>query len=130
MTGSRLKACWLVAGLIVACAMASQGWAHHGWGWASDELSEKTGEIVDVRLGNPHGEVDLKVNGQLWTIEVGQPWRNERAGLTDQVLVEGREMTVLGNPSTREGEKVLKAVRVTIGGTHHDLYEGRLPDAE
>lgn len=102
--------------------------AHHGWGWASDELTELTGEITRVRLGNPHGEVGLNVNGEEWTVEVGQPWRNLRAGLEAEMLVEGRTITILGNPSAREGERLIKAVRVTIDGTHHDLYPNRVPD--
>lgn len=117
-----------LAMLVTAAVLAAPVLAHHGWGWAEDELTEIAGDIVDVRLGNPHGEVDLDVDGEVWTVEVGQPWRNERAGLTEDHLAEGSEITVLGNVSTRQDEKLLKAVRVTIDGTHHDLYEDRVPD--
>jgi hypothetical protein len=34
-----------------------------------------------VQLGNPHGIVIFVVDGEEWTAEVGQPWRNEQAGL-------------------------------------------------
>lgn len=104
--------------------------AHHGWGWASDEITELRGEIVDVRLGNPHGEVDIDVDGAVWTIEVGQPWRNERSGLTEQPLEVGSEFSALGYASNREGETLLKAVRVTTREGHHALYPDRIPDTE
>lgn len=113
--------------LIGAIPLAS---GHHGWGWASDELAEMTGEIVDVRLGNPHGEVDIDVDGETWTVEVGQPWRNERADLTEELLEVGSELTALGNVSERDGERLLKAVRVTTVEGHHDLYPGRIPDSD
>lgn len=102
--------------------------AHHGWGWASDEFTELSGEIVEVRLGNPHGEVDIDVDGDVWTIEVGQPWRNERSGLTEELLEVGSQLSALGHVSNSEGERRLKAVRVTTREGHHRLYPGRIPD--
>ncbi|SEP04850.1 hypothetical protein SAMN04488052_107124 [Aquisalimonas asiatica] len=119
-----------VSGLVLLVGLAPVAFAHHGWGWASDELDEMTGEIADVRLGNPHGEVDIVIDGETWTIEVGQPWRNERAGLSEELLESGSEITVLGNVSEREGERLVKAVRVTTAEGHHDLYPGRIPDSD
>jgi hypothetical protein len=63
--------------------------AHHGWAWATDEEFEITGKIVGVKLGNPHGEVTIEVAGKHRLIEVGQPWRNEQAGLTADKLKPG-----------------------------------------
>ena len=57
--------------------------AHHGWSWTTGENMVLTGIIKKVRLGNPHGILEVEVGGEMWTIEVGQPWRNERAGLGD-----------------------------------------------
>jgi hypothetical protein len=45
--------------------------AHHGWGWATDEAFEISGAIVAVKLGNPHGEITLNVNDEIWTVEMG-----------------------------------------------------------
>jgi hypothetical protein len=45
--------------------------AHHGWGWATDEEFEISGAIVAVKLGNPHGEITLNVNDEIWTVEMG-----------------------------------------------------------
>jgi hypothetical protein len=99
--------------------------AHHGWGWATDEEFEITGKIIDVRLGNPHGEVSLSVENETWVVEVGQPWRNERAGLSAKLLFVGQIITVHGHRSAREGERLIKAERVVIDGRDYNLYPDR-----
>ncbi|WP_290649245.1 DUF6152 family protein [Aquisalimonas sp.] len=120
----------LIVALLLCIGLVPLASGHHGWGWASDEITELTGEIVDVRLGNPHGEVDIDVGGETWTVEVGQPWRNERSGLTAELLEFGNEIKALGHVSNREGEQLLKAVRVTTREGHHDLYPDRVPDSD
>lgn len=112
----------LFALLVLGSAMAT---AHHGWGWATDEEFEITGTVIGKRLGNPHGEVTLDVEGQEWVIEVGQPWRNERVGLTDELLSDGQVLTVHGHRSAREGERLVKAERIVIDGKEYNLYPGR-----
>ncbi|MFL1464826.1 DUF6152 family protein [Marinobacter sp. HN1S83] len=112
----------LFALLVLGSAMAA---AHHGWGWATDEEFEITGTVTGKRLGNPHGEVTLDVEGQEWVIEVGQPWRNERVGLTDELLSDGQVLTVHGHRSAREGERLVKAERIVIDGKEYNLYPGR-----
>lgn len=117
---------WLLFLSLTSSAWLLPGvFAHHGWGWATDEEFEITGKIIDVRLGNPHGEVSLAVENETWVVEVGQPWRNERAGLTTEVLREGKFMTVHGHRSAREGERLVKAERVVIEGKDYDLYPDR-----
>lgn len=111
--------------LIVACTMAATVVAHHGWGWATDEEFEITGTVTEVRLGNPHGEVTIEVKGESWLIEVGQPWRNMRAGLSDDLLSIGTLITVHGHRSAREGERLVKAERLVINGRDYDLYPDR-----
>jgi hypothetical protein len=96
-----------------------------GWGWASDEEFQITGSITNVRLGNPHGEVTLNVKGEDWVVEVGQPWRNERAGLTPALLSVGRLITVHGHRSAKESERLVKAERVVIDGKSYNLYPDR-----
>ena len=99
--------------------------AHHGWGWATDEEFEISGKITAVRLGNPHGEVTLDVKGEKWVIEVGQPWRNERAGLTTDMFSVGRLITIHGHRSAKQSERLVKAERVIIDGKSYDLYPDR-----
>ena len=99
--------------------------AHHGWGWATDEEFEITGRITDVRLGNPHGELTLMVKNEKWVVEVGQPWRNQRAGLSKERLRVGQIITVHGHRSSKSGERLVKAERVIVDGVDHNLYPDR-----
>jgi hypothetical protein len=99
--------------------------AHHGWRWAESDNSEITGTLKSVKLGNPHGEVTLDVDGEEWTAEIGQPWRNDRAGLTDDILKAGITMTIRGHRAADANKKLIKAERVVIDGKSYDLYPGR-----
>jgi Family of unknown function (DUF6152) len=117
---------WLAVLILASCiTLATGARAHHGWGWATDEEFEITGKITQVRLGNPHGEVTLDVKGERWLIEVGQPWRNERAGLTPEMFSIGRVITIHGHRSAKASERLVKAERVIIDGKSHDLYPDR-----
>ena len=112
----------LVAGAWLAPAAAL---AHHGWSWAEDEEFSLSGVLRGARLGNPHGELDVEAADGMWIAEIGQPWRNERAGLTEDLLVVGLELTLEGHRSKNPDERVMKAERVIIAGRLHDLYPDR-----
>ena len=98
---------------------------HHGWSWTTGENIELTGVIKKVRLGNPHGILEVEVAGELWTIEVGQPWRNERAGLKDSDLAEGVEIKLIGEPAADNSDKRLKVERLFLGEREYILYPER-----
>ncbi|MEQ8748193.1 MAG: DUF6152 family protein [Amphiplicatus sp.] len=112
--------------LIVAALSAGSASAHHGWSWTTGESIELIGVIEKARLGNPHGVLDVDVDGVLWTVEVGQPWRNERAGLKDGDLAEGVKVRFVGEPSKNPEEKRLKVVTLYIGDAEHILYPERV----
>jgi hypothetical protein len=63
--------------------------------------------------------------GGTWTVEVGQPWRNKRAGLTDDKLVPGVELTASGHRSSDRSRRLMKAERIIISGRTYDLYPER-----
>ena len=115
---------WMVCAALAAVVSVPAS-AHHGWAWAEDGNAELAGVIVAVKLGNPHGELTLDVNGEKWIVEVGQPWRNERAGLRDEMLVKGVTLTVSGHRHSDPKKKVFKAERVFIQGKKFDLYTDR-----
>jgi hypothetical protein len=118
------SAALVVAG-IIGTATPMLAWAHHGWSWAEQGNSEITGVIVDARLGNPHGELTIDVGGERWVVEVGQPWRNERAGLKDEMLARGVKLTVSGHRHADPKMRVFKAERVFIDGKRFELYPDR-----
>ena len=113
----------LIAAPLVGAGAAQ---AHHGWSWAEDNKFEITGVVTSAKLGNPHGILKLKAKDGEWTVEVGQPWRNARAGLKDSMLAKGVELTVVGNRAKDPKLKVVKAARIVINGRNHDLYPERV----
>ena len=124
MAITRLPAAALAASLLVLTPVAG-ALAHHGWAWAENEDFELTGTVESARLGNPHGEVTVTSSGARWVIEVGQPWRNKRAGLEDDMLRKGVTLTAIGHRSAKAGERLMKAERIRIGDRTFDLYPDR-----
>ena len=115
-------------GVLAALALAVQGGAalaHHGWAWTSGGNIELIGIIRSAELGNPHGVLEVDAEGEIWTVEVGQPWRNERAGVKDGDLASGVEIRIIGEPAADVEEKRLKAERFRIGDREFILYPNR-----
>ncbi|MDE0201130.1 MAG: DUF6152 family protein [Rhodospirillaceae bacterium] len=106
-------------------APAAGALAHHGWSWTTGGNIDLTGIIKTVRLGNPHGILKIDVEGDEWTAEVGQPWRNERAGLKDGDLAEGVEIRVIGEPSADLSDRRVKVERLFLGEREYVLYPER-----
>ncbi|SFI42880.1 DUF6152 family protein [Albimonas pacifica] len=115
----------LPLGAALVAALALPALAHHGWRWTTGDNIELTGVIREARLGNPHGVLTVEAGDETWTVEVGQPWRNERAGLTEAMLAPGVEATFVGEPSADVGDRLMKAERIVIDGRTHDLYPDR-----
>ena len=99
--------------------------AHHGWAWATDEEFELTGTVRQVRHGNPHGTMWLATASGIWTVEIGQPWRNTRAGLNRDVLKPGRKVLVHGHRSANKRLRLMKAERIDIARKSYNLYPDR-----
>jgi hypothetical protein len=116
---------FLVTLMLATIGFAGIAQAHHGWRWTADGNFEVTGIIKSATLGNPHGVLVLDVEGEEWLAEVGQPWRNARAGLTDEMMAPGNEITISGQRSADADEKRVKAERVIVRGKLYNLYPGR-----
>lgn len=113
-----------VAVALLAIATTA-GVAHHGWSWTTGGNIDLTGIIKSVRLGNPHGIVTVDAEGETWTVEVGQPWRNQRAGLKDEDFAVGREMRFIGEPAADQSKRLMKAERIFIKDREYILYPDR-----
>jgi HAMP domain-containing protein len=111
--------------LLVLAVHAVPGIAHHGWKWTTGGNIELVGVIEEVSLGMPHGIITVNADGEVWTVEVGQPWRNERAGLKDGDLAAGVEIRAVGEPAADPADKRLKAERLYIAGREYNLYPER-----
>lgn len=116
---------FVVLAMVVCVVPLGLAQAHHGWAWTTGGNLELTGVIKAVRLGNPHGVLEVDVEGEIWTVEVGQPWRNQRAGLKDGDLAEGVEIRAIGEPAADKSEKRLKAERLFLGDKEYVLYPDR-----
>jgi hypothetical protein len=118
----------LTFAIILALGLALRGGAslaHHGWAWTTGKNVELAGVIKKVSLGNPHGILQVEADGEIWTVEVGQPWRNERAGLKDGDLAEGVKIRMIGEPSANSAEKRFKVERLFLGDREYVLYPDR-----
>lgn len=120
MTAFRLLP--MLAAALLAPALA---FAHHGWSWTDGGAFRLTGVIESADLGNPHGILTIATDDEVWTAEIGQPWRNSRAGLSDAQLVPGTVLTLEGERSADPEETRMKAERLIIDGQLYDLYPGR-----
>jgi hypothetical protein len=115
----------LAAALLLTLLPVAPGVTHHGWAWATGEEFQLAGVARQVRNGNPHGMMMLATASGIWRVEIGQPWRNQRAGLTNEVLKPGAQLVVRGHRSARRGERLMKAERIIIGGKSYNLYPDR-----
>ena len=120
-----MKSIYAAVFTMALLAQSGTAWSHHGWAWTTGGNIELVGIIKSVRLGNPHGILEVDLDGEIWEVEVGQPWRNERAGLKDGDLAEGVEIRVIGEPASSEEEKLLKAERFYLGDQEYVLYPER-----
>jgi len=112
-------------GALAAGVLGRPVGAHHGWAWATDEEFELTGRITAVKLGNPHGELTLDAAGEAWLVEIGQPWRNEQAGLTEEIMAIGTAVTAHGHRAADPSQRLMKAERLVIAGRDYNLYPDR-----
>jgi hypothetical protein len=110
---------------IAALTLAVPVFAHHGWSWTTGGNVEIFGIIKTAKLGNPHGVLTVDAEGTIWTVEVGQPWRNKRAGLKDDDLAVGVEIRIIGEPSDDRNVKRAKAERLFLGTREYILYPDR-----
>ena len=115
----------IVALMVGILLHAGSSVAHHGWSWTSGNNIELTGIIREVSLGMPHGTLQVDADGEVWTVEVGQPWRNERAGLQPGDLAAGVEIRAVGEPSADLSVRLMKAERLYIGDREFVLYPDR-----
>jgi len=118
----------ILVALVFATALtltAQRSDAHHGWAWTTGGNIDLTGIIKTAKLGNPHGVLTIDVEGEIWTVEVGQPWRNRRAGLKEGNLAVGVEVRIVGEPSADLKKKRMKAEKIFIGGREYPLYPDR-----
>jgi hypothetical protein len=117
----------LSAGLALAFAgLAGSAMAHHGWSWADAGMIELTGTISSITIAPPHPTIEVDADGEIWTVELGNPSATQRAGFVEGAAKVGQEIVALGNRDA-DGSTRMKAVRITVDGTVYDIYPERIP---
>ena len=115
-----------ILALALVSALPLPALAHHGWSWAEDEQTELTGVITSVEISPPHPVLTVDVEGESWTVELGNPNQTERSGFGEGSASVGDDVTALGHRANTEGETRFKAVRITIGDEVYDIYPDRI----
>jgi Family of unknown function (DUF6152) len=120
----RLLAATLSASL---AAVTLPALAHHGWDWAQAEQTEMKGTVQKVSMAPPHPSLQVKAaDGVVWQVDLSNPSQTERSGFTGTSAKPGDSIVVLGNKHKDKSKRVMKAVRVTIGGKNYDMYPERI----
>jgi Family of unknown function (DUF6152) len=117
---SRLLTASGAAALVFVCASAA---AHHGWAGNTTPI-ELSGTVVrPVSLAGPHATMQIRdADGQVWDVTLAPPARTARAGLEEDVLPVGAEVTLSGMRNDNPAKFEVKTRRVTYEGKNYDVY--------
>lgn len=117
----------MAAFVIAAFATSIPARAHHGWDWAQAEQTEMKGTIQKVSMAPPHPSLQVKAgDGVVWQVDLSNPGQTERSGFTGTSAKPGDSIVVLGNKHKDKSKRVMKAVRITVGGKNYDMYPERI----
>jgi len=110
-----------LSGLLAMGSMSA--FAHHGWG-GNSQAFQLTGTVVaPVDLSGPHATMQIRdADGQVWDITLAPAPRTARAGLSENTLAIGAEVTLTGMRNDDQARFEMKTRRVTHGGTNYDVY--------
>jgi len=98
--------------------------AHHGWSGNTAGDLEVSGTVVTgVSLAGAHGTMQIKdAAGQLWDITLAPGPRTYRAGLREDTIPVGAEVTVFGERNEDPAVFEAKVRRVVWDGQTFDVY--------
>lgn len=110
-----------------AVAAAAPALAHHGWAWAETQQSSLAGVVQSVSMTPPHPSLQIKArDGAVWRVDLGNPGLTARSGFVEGSAKVGDSITVLGNRALDRSQRLMKAVRLTVGGKTYDIYPDRI----
>lgn len=117
----------LGVGLAGLLALSAPALAHHGWSWAESEQMTLEGTIKTISMVPPHPSLEVTASdGTLWQVDLGNPRQTAASGFTGETARPGDAITVLGNRNRDSAKAHMKAVRITLAGTHYDMYPERI----
>jgi Family of unknown function (DUF6152) len=108
-------------------AISHPALAHHGWDWADAQQVEMKGIVQKVSMAPPHPSLQVKAgDGVVWQVDLSNPSQTERSGFTGNSAKADDIIVILGNKHKDKSKRVMKAVRVIVGGKTYDLYPERI----
>lgn len=118
----------LAAGAVGLSFAAVQASAHHGWSGQTSERFELSGQVqTAVSFAGPHATMQIvDTDGQVWDITLAPPARTGRAGLQEDTIPVGADVTIVGNRNGTAERLEVKTARVTYNGQNFDVYPNRL----
>jgi hypothetical protein len=110
--------------LLALVAIALPSLAHHGWSGNSAGDVEVTGTVVTgVTLAGAHGTMQIKdADGNTWDITLAPGPRTHRAGLRENIIPVGAEVTVFGERNADPEVFEAKVRRVVWKDQVFDVY--------
>jgi hypothetical protein len=98
--------------------------AHHGWDGNTAGDIEVSGKVITgVKLAGAHGTMQIEdANGQVWDITLAPGPRTHRAGLRENTIPLGAEVTVFGERNENPEVFEAKVRRVVWEGQTFDVY--------
>ena len=116
----------LLGAVLALTSVAMPLFAHHGWSGNGKDQFELTGTVeAAVSLDGPHATMKIRANGQLWDITLAPPARTERAGLKEDTIPVGAQVTVSGHRNSDVKRFEVKTERVTYNGKVYNVYPDR-----
>jgi hypothetical protein len=110
----------------LAAFTAPAALAHHGWAGNGAEQFELTGTVEQpVSLSGPHATMKIRAEGQVWDITLAPPTRTQAAGLREDTLPKGSQVTVSGHRNRDDKRFEIKTERVTFNGKVYNVYPDR-----
>lgn len=89
--------------------------AHHGWSsYDAAKAIKVSAPLTEVTWGNPHGTAQISYQGKPWAVVLAPTSRMEARGLTQDMLVKAKTVTLEGYPRT-DGTTEMRIERVTVG---------------
>jgi len=110
--------------VLVSMLIAVPALAHHGWsGNTAGEIELSGTVITGVSLAGAHGTMQIEdADGNLWDITLAPGPRTHRAGLTEDVIPVGAEVTVFGERNEDPDVFEAKVRRVVWDDQVFDVY--------
>jgi hypothetical protein len=123
---TRVSAVGAVAAIFLAVFLSTSAVAHHGWGGYLDQTTDITGTVESpVSLAGPHATMKIRAEGQVWDVVLAPPARTERAGLKEDMIPVGAQVTVHGNRHRDPKRFEIKTTRLTWNGRVFNVYPDR-----